>query len=142
MARGLAKRIREQVQASRSPAYQWLWANYHEVVQVAGVRGSWKGLLAAATEAGVKINAGDPPTMPALRSAWRRVEMDKDRLTNPPPTRKKPPRKRPATAPVAVSQPKPAPTNPPTSAAADDGGLSDVLQKMDARKGQMPKPFK
>lgn len=144
MARGLAKRIREEVQASRSPAYQWLWANYDEVVQVAGVRGSWKGILAAAIEAGVKINAGDPPTMPALRSAWRRVEMDKARVTNPPPTRKRTPRKTPAaSASVAVSQPKTtAPTSSPPPSDADDSGLSEVLRAMDAKKGQMPKPFK
>jgi hypothetical protein len=136
MARGLAKRIKEGVQAGRSPAYQWFWANYHEISQVAGVRGSWKGIREAAIEAGVKIKDGELPTMPALRSAWRRVEADKAKSVDPPPSRKKKTTPKKPTTPPVAARPSvhPGPTSRP-----DD--VEDIRKQLAGSARKIPDPL-
>jgi hypothetical protein len=137
MARGLAKRIQEGIQASRSPAYQWFWANYAEIAKVARVRGSWKGILAAAIEAGVKIKHRDPE-MHALRSAWRRVEADKAQsAAAPKATRKKSVQKKPPHPRLAAPRPSVRPS--PTTPQPDD--VDDIRRQLAGSARKIPDPL-
>ena len=89
MARGdLARRIAEKAVGNRSDAYKWLRSHYDELASVVAVRGSWQALRDAAIEAGIEIGKGEnkaPPTVAALRSAWRRVVADMNQADGPKP---------------------------------------------------------
>jgi hypothetical protein len=125
MARGeLARRITEKALDNRSQTYKWLRSNYAELVNVVAVRGSWLALRDAAIEAGIGIGRGEkksPPTVAALRSAWKRVDADMNPARKPKPVA---PSKQPAqermplalqTPPLPDSQPAGRPIDPEPS---------------------------
>jgi hypothetical protein len=85
----LAKRITEMAIDNRSETYKWPRSNYAELSKVVAVRGSWLALRDTAIEAGIGIGRGEkksPPTVAALRSAWKRVDADMNPSTKQKPT--------------------------------------------------------
>jgi hypothetical protein len=133
MARGaLSKLVRERAQEGRSESYRWLLTNYDELVDVVKVRGAWTGIREAAIAAGVKVSKGPPgsktvsdPTQDALRSAWRRVEIEKAGQPSKPPVPKRS-KQQPVERPVSQSRPV-----APVSSLMDDDDfrLPDVKPK-------------
>ena len=99
----------------------------------------WSALAEVFVKAGLLDSRGKPPTAEATRKTWYRVKGDAAKAS-------KKPALSPAAPPLRLAIQPARQLNQTTSATqpgnASDGGLGDVLKAMDAKQGQMPKPFK
>ncbi len=132
----------------RSPLFRWMFARADDLKRVLDdIQPSWNSLAAVLPLiAAVNDGSGKRPNGERVRKTWYEVRRAKGwgvaKVPRPKPTRQSQPSpQRPLAQPAPRVLIQPAPPIP-TQPGARDGGLQEVLKAMDAKHGQMPKPFK
>ncbi len=109
VARNIGRMVTEEALKSRSKLYQWLHANYAELLPVMTIpRPSWEALAKAAGNAGQKNAQGSDYSRQIVWKTWKQLHQDMQAATQHPAARVRKPSVK--TAPP-VERPLPAPSN-------------------------------
>ena len=77
MAKKVAALLAENMRATRSALYLWLYENYDEIAPGLRLRRSWQAVARTAKAAGIEGPDNGGPSRQAVRKAWARVELDR-----------------------------------------------------------------